>query len=30
MQSSNIIIQKFSGVTVGSAKRMKKVLQLIK
>jgi len=30
METSNIIIQKFSGATVGSAKRMRKVLQLIK
>ncbi|ORX55319.1 aspartate kinase [Piromyces finnis] len=30
METSNIIVQKFSGVTVGSAKRMRKVLQLIK
>lgn len=30
METSNIIVQKFSGATVGSAKRMRKVLQLIK
>jgi len=30
MKNSNIIIQKFSGVTVGSARRMRQVLQLIK
>jgi len=30
METSNIIVQKFSGVTVGSAKRMRNVLQLIK
>jgi len=30
METSNIIVQKFSGVTVGSAKRMRKVLQLVK
>eukprot|EP00833_Pecoramyces_ruminatium_P013568 jgi/Orpsp1_1/1187600/evm.model.d7180000058972.1 len=30
METSNIIVQKFSGATVGSAKRMEKVLKLIK